>query len=96
MKATLDPLNADRIIVEVNEREFIALTEEDSPLTRMARHDPALECSWDGEVGDGTVPTLVLTREQATVAVGLRTASAADFDLSESLKRILKGGSANG
>jgi len=89
MKVHIDPNNTDRIIVDVDDREFVKLTENESPLTRMAKHDPALECTWEGEIAADSIMRLILTREQAKVAVGLRSASYADFELIETLKGLL-------
>ena len=89
MNAYLEPANADKIIVNVDDREFVALTEVDSPLTRMAESDPALECKWEGDLERCSKLQLVLTRSQAQVVVGLRSASPADFELIETLKGLL-------
>jgi len=89
MNAYLEPTNSDRIIVDVDDREFVALTEIDSPLTRMAEHDSALECDWEGDLEKCSNLRLVLTRTQAQAVVGLRSASPTDYELIEALKGLL-------
>ena len=89
MKAYLKTTNSDRIIVDVDDREFVALTEIDAPLTRMAQHDPALECEWEGDLERFSDVRLVLNRTQAKAVMGLRGTSPANYELIESLKGLL-------